>query len=114
MERCALCPGSNACIPADGPDDSTLLFIGEAPGKDENRMALKRPPGKPFIGKTGEETNRHYLILAGLQRGDVTFANTIRCLPMSNGGKLNPTRKKDVALAECCALSGLYPLMQPV
>lgn len=104
--RCALCPGVNLCIPPDGPGDADILFIGEAPGKDENRK------GRVFIGKTGEEVNRHYLPLAGLRRDSVVFANAIRCLPDTSGGKLDPTRAADLALLDSCATRHLYPLIE--
>jgi uracil-DNA glycosylase family 4 len=103
MNRCALCPGVNACLPPDGPEDADLLFVGEAPGKDENRK------GRVFIGKTGDEVNRHYLPVAGLRREGVRFTNAIRCLPTSSGGKLDPNRAADVALLESCAAANLYP-----
>lgn len=105
--RCSLCPGVNACIPVDGQGD--LLFIGEAPGFQEDRHAKKHPPGRPFIGRTGEEVDSHYLPLAGLRRRDVRFTNAIRCLPVSAGGKLDPNRTKDLALLESCTTQFLYP-----
>lgn len=108
MDRCPLCPRVNACIPADGPEGD-ILFIGEAPGKDEDYRAKKTPPGKVFIGKTGDEVNRHYLPLAGLRRDTVRFTNAIRCLPVSAGGKLDPSREKGTALLESCVAHFLYP-----
>lgn len=101
VTRCALCPGVNLCIPPDGSGD--LLFIGEAPGKVENQK------GRVFIGKTGDEVDRHYLPLAGLRRDVVCFTNAIRCLPVSAGGKLDASRTKDQALLQGCAAHHLYP-----
>ncbi len=100
--RCALCPGSNACIGPDGPDDAEVQFIGEAPGKKENQ---KR---KVFIGPTGQEVDEHYLPLAGLHRSEVRIHNAIRCLPVSNDGKLDTKRKADLALLESCTQKHLY------
>lgn len=104
--RCALCPGVNACLPPDGPDHADLLFIGEAPGGQENKR------GRVFIGKTGDEVNRHYLPLAGLRRESVMVTNAIRCLPTSTGGKLDSKRAADLALLDCCASAHLYPLIE--
>lgn len=104
--RCALCPGVNHCLPPDGPEDAELLFIGEAPGKQENQK------GRVFIGKGGEEVNRHYLPLAGLRRDGVLFANAIRCLPISSGGKLDAGRPKDMDLLDSCATTHLYPTIE--
>lgn len=113
MSRCPLCPRVNACIPPDGPQErGGILFIGEAPGKDEDRRAKQTPPGKPFIGKTGEEVNYHYLPLAGLRREGVIFTNAIGCLPTSTGGKLDPNRAADQALLDSCASHHLYPLIE--
>src|SRR5438128_808827 len=105
-DRCALCPGVNACIGPDGPENAELLFIGEAPGRDENRK------GRVFIGKTGDEVNRHYLPLAGLRRDAVRFTNAIRCLPTTAGGKLNSSRAADQALLASCAETHLYPELE--
>jgi uracil-DNA glycosylase family 4 len=106
ITRCSLCPGVNACIGPDGPDDADVLFIGEAPGYQENKGK------RVFIGKTGDEVNRHYLPLAGLRRDSACFANAISCLPISNGGKLTADRAKDIALLETCAQQNLYPLIE--
>src|SRR5215472_16718266 len=75
MTRCPGCPGTNPVIAPDGPRNSPYLFIGEAPGKEENNR------GRPFIGQTGKEFNEHYLKLANLTRDDIRITNTIKCLP---------------------------------
>lgn len=113
ITRCALCPGQNACIPPDGPQQrGGLLFVAEAPGPTEDKQAKKHPPGFPLIGKTGEEVNKHYLPLAGLRRDQVTMHNAISCLPISGGGKLDPNRTADIALLQSCAETNLYPLIE--
>lgn len=106
MTRCELCPGKHNCLPPDGPEDATILFIGEAPGIQEDKK------GRVFIGRTGEEVNRHYLPLAGLRRDRVRFQNAIACLPVSAGGKLDGGRAKDVALLESCAAHHLTPCLE--
>lgn len=106
MDRCALCPGLNNCLPPDGPEDADLLFIGEAPGKNEDKR------GRVFIGKTGEEVDRGYLPLAGLRRDRVLFTNAIACLPTSAGGKLDPNSRRDQALLASCASARLHPLLE--
>lgn len=106
ITRCPLCPGKHHCIGPSGPIDADLLFIGEAPGHNEERKQ------QVFIGKTGEEVNRHYLPLAGLRRERVCFTNAIRCLPVSAGGKLDPSRAKDIDLLESCVAHFLYPQIE--
>lgn len=105
MPRCELCPGVNKCIDSDGPCDSPYLLVGEAPGKQEDKSS------KVFVGKTGEELNRHYLPLAGLKRDNVLITNAISCLPTSTDGKIDLKREKDRALLTSCAMSRLYPLL---
>lgn len=110
MDRCPLCPGINRCIPLD-PSCNVLhqpLFIGEAPGVEENRK------GVVFIGKTGEEVNRHYLPLAGLRRESTAFTNAIKCLPISTGGKIDISRSRDMALLESCTKMHLYQEIERV
>lgn len=79
------------------------MFVGEAPGKDENKGLV------PFIGKTGDEVNRHYLPLAGLERGGCRFTNSVLCLPATSQHKLDPNRGSDLALLRSCAQHHLYP-----
>lgn len=67
--------------------------------------------GRVFVGKTGEEVNRHYLPIAGLRRESVTVTNAISCLPVSSGGKLDPKSAKDQQLLMSCAAHHLYPLI---
>lgn len=108
VNRCELCPGKNNCVPPDGPEDADILFIGEAPGKDEDKH------GRPFIGKTGQEVNEHYLPLAGLRRQNVRFDNAIKCLPPGHGGKLDIGRSKDLEMLYCCAENTLYPSLESI
>jgi DNA polymerase len=103
MDRCSLCPGTNKCIAPSGPEESDVICIGEAPGKEEEKK------GTVFIGKTGDEVNGHYLPLAGLSRHTTRFTNAIRCLPVSSGGKLALDRAKDRDLLRACAGRFLYP-----
>jgi uracil-DNA glycosylase len=100
MDRCDLCPAKHNLVPPSGPEDSDVLFIGEAPGKDEDRL------GVPFVGKTGEEVNRHYLPLAGLRRDSVRFDNAIGCLPDRPQGRLDIHRDADRSLLLSCSSHG--------
>lgn len=78
LVRCPACPRTNPIIPADGNPNSPFIFIGEAPGKEENAR------GRPFIGKTGKEFNEHYLPLAGLTRDDIRITNVVKCFTTEN------------------------------
>lgn len=104
MNRCPLCPGVNNCVESDGlMQKGGILLVGEAPGKDEDKKKI------PFIGKTGTELNQNYLKLAGLHRGAVRITNSIRCLPTSAKGKLDPKRTADLDMLYSCAECHLYP-----
>lgn len=107
--RCALCPGTYACIEPSGPkcsdygNESQTLYIGEAPGKDENTHGI------PFVGKTGRELESTYLPTAGLRRSTMRVSNAIRCLPATSGHKLDPKNKSHLALLQSCTEANLYP-----
>lgn len=103
MTRCPLCPGLNPIVPSCGSYDSGCFFVGESPYKDETKKLT------PFVGRTGQEVNQHYLPLAGLTRGVVVFSNAISCMPSTASGKLDPNRAKDLELLESCANHHLYP-----
>ena len=109
MPRCPLCPNKNKFIGPDGTQDiGRVLLIGEAPNKDDERR------GQVFTGKGGQELDRHYLPLAGLRREFVVITNSISCMPVSAGGKLDPKRTKDIALLESCASCNVYPLIEEI
>jgi uracil-DNA glycosylase len=60
-----------------GNADADLMFIGEAPGADEDRLGL------PFVGRAGKLLEK-LLGEIGLDRTDVFIANTLKCRPPSN------------------------------
>jgi uracil-DNA glycosylase len=67
--------------------DAQLMFVGEAPGADEDAQ------GEPFVGRAGELLTR-IIQAMGLQRGDVYIANILKCRPDTPGqssGNRKPT-----------------------
>ena len=60
-----------------GNADADLMFIGEAPGADEDRLGL------PFVGRAGKLLDT-LLGEIGLERTDVFIANTLKCRPPNN------------------------------
>jgi uracil-DNA glycosylase family 4 len=60
-----------------GNADADLMFIGEAPGADEDRLGL------PFVGRAGKLLDT-LLGEIGLERADVFIANTLKCRPPGN------------------------------
>lgn len=57
-----------------GNPDANLMFVGEAPGADEDKL------GEPFVGRAGELLTR-IIGAMGLSRGDVYIANVLKCRP---------------------------------
>jgi uracil-DNA glycosylase len=60
-----------------GNADADLMFIGEAPGANEDQQGL------PFVGQAGKLLDK-LLSEIGLERGDVFIANTLKCRPPGN------------------------------
>jgi uracil-DNA glycosylase len=70
-----------------GNIDAPLMFVGEAPGADEDEQ------GEPFVGKAGQLLTK-IIQATGLQRGDVYIANILKCRPDTPGqsaGNRKPT-----------------------
>src|SRR5262249_35724723 len=61
----------------DGNPDADIVFIGEAPGKNEDEQGL------PFVGAAGKFLNE-MLASAGLQRKDVYITNIVKYRPPNN------------------------------
>jgi DNA polymerase len=77
---CTLCPLAetrNTVVFGAGNSDADLMFIGEAPGAEEDRRGL------PFVGRAGGLLNE-LLGEIGLRREDVFIANTLKCRPPAN------------------------------
>ena len=60
-----------------GNPEADLMFIGEAPGADEDQQ------GEPFVGRAGQLLN-NMIKAIGLRREDVYIANIIKCRPPGN------------------------------
>ena len=75
--RCQLSQGRSHIVFGVGNPDADLVFVGEAPGRDED---IK---GEPFVGKAGQLLTRIILAM-GLARDDVYICNVIKCRPPDN------------------------------
>lgn len=76
--RCPLAPGRTQVVFGVGDPAADLMFIGEAPGRDED---LK---GEPFVGRSGQLLDR--LMAEELDRGreGCYIANVVKCRPPDN------------------------------
>ena len=75
--RCPLHSTRTTVVFGAGNADADLMFIGEAPGANEDRMGL------PFVGQAGKLLDK-LLGEIGLERSDVFVANTLKCRPPNN------------------------------
>jgi DNA polymerase len=80
ISACTLCKlhkTATHAVPGEGPANAKIMFIGEAPGFNEDRQ------GRPFVGAAGQFLNE-LLGLAGLQRSDVFIGNIVKHRPPNN------------------------------
>jgi len=75
--KCRLSHGRTKVVPGDGPCDSEILFVGEAPGRDEDIS------GRPFVGRGGKLLEEA-LEDAGVRRDQVMITNLVKCRPPGN------------------------------
>src|SRR2546430_12851401 len=75
--RCRLAGGRTQVVWMDGNPDSSLMFVGEAPGFQEDRQGL------PFVGAAGQLLDT-MLRSIGLDRSQCTICNVIKCRPPGN------------------------------
>jgi DNA polymerase len=76
-ERCELHGTRTQTVFGVGDPQARWMFIGEAPGQDEDRQ------GEPFVGRAGQLLNAMIRAL-GLRREDVFIANVLKCRPPGN------------------------------
>ena len=69
--KCGLCAGATNAVFGEGNPDAKIVFVGEAPGAEEDKS------GRPFVGEAGQVLNT-FLEAAGLNRTeDVYITNTV-------------------------------------
>jgi len=75
--KCPLHEGRTRGVPGEGPVNADIMFIGEAPGRNEDQQ------GRPFVGQAGRLLEE-LLAEIGLTRDDVWIANVVKCRPPGN------------------------------
>jgi len=75
--RCALHKGRNKAVPGAGSPHAEILFIGEGPGYNEDKLGL------PFVGRSGDYLTE-LIQSIGLTRDDVFITNVVKCRPPEN------------------------------
>ena len=105
--RCPLAAGRTNVVFGVGDPHADLMFVGEAPGRDED---LK---GEPFVGRSGQLLDRLMREEIGLGRGQCYIGNVLKCRPPDNRNPepdevamCNPFLKRQLAairpMIVCC------------
>jgi DNA polymerase len=90
-----------------GNIDAALMFVGEAPGADEDEQ------GEPFIGRAGQLLTK-IIEATGLQRKDVYIANILKCRPDTPGQSAGNRKPTPEEMATCLPyLHEQIDLIQP-
>jgi uracil-DNA glycosylase family 4 len=76
-QRCKLAPLRKNLVYGVGNPDADLVFVGEAPGADEDAQ------GEPFVGKAGQLLTK-MIEAMGYSRADVYICNVLKCRPPGN------------------------------
>ena len=75
--ECRLHEERRHAVPGEGDHEAKIMFIGEAPGKQEDEA------GRPFVGRAGALLEE-LLKEAGFSREDVFITNVVKCRPPDN------------------------------
>lgn len=75
--RCRLHAYRTNPVPGDGLFDADIMFVGEAPGLEEDKQGL------PFVGRAGQLLDK-FLTRAAVRRNMVFITNIIKCRPPGN------------------------------
>lgn len=76
--RCKLCQGRTQIVFGVGNPQAELVFVGEAPGRDEDVK------GEPFVGRAGQLLTEIITKGMKMRREDVYIANVVKCRPPEN------------------------------
>lgn len=75
--KCALSETRTNCVFGVGDQNADLLFVGEAPGEQEDKT------GTPFVGRAGKLLDQ-FLFAVDIPREKVYIANILKCRPPKN------------------------------
>ena len=81
ISSCTICPlhkGRNKAVVGAGNPHADWLFIGEAPGAEEDRT------GEPFVGQAGKLLDNMLAAIGLSRKSNVYIANTVKCRPPGN------------------------------
>ncbi len=75
--KCELCKTRTNAVPGKGNFQSDVIFVGEAPGRNEDKN------GEPFVGEAGKKLSIA-LEEAGISRDAIYITNIVKCRPPNN------------------------------
>ena len=75
--QCDLAKTRKNVVPGEGSPNAQLVFVGEAPGEDEDTQ------GRPFVGRAGKLLDQ-LIERIGLRRSEVYICNVLKCRPPNN------------------------------
>ena len=76
-QRCPLAETRTGTVPGVGPDNAEIMFIGEAPGANEDKTGI------PFSGPSGKDMDK-LLHSNGIDRRHIFITNIVKCRPPGN------------------------------
>ena len=75
--KCGLGSSRTHAVPGEGNPNARIMFVGEAPGADEDAQ------GRPFVGRAGQLLDK-IIEACGLKRSEVFIGNVLKCRPPEN------------------------------
>jgi DNA polymerase len=84
--RCGLYKERKRAVPGEGPAAAKIMFIGEAPGAQEDLQ------GRPFVGAAGRFLTQE-LAAAGISRDRIFITSVLKCRPPAN----RPPKAEEIA-----------------
>jgi uracil-DNA glycosylase family 4 len=88
--KCTRCePGQSRAkiVPGEGNPNTRLVFVGEAPGADEDAQ------GRPFVGRSGKLLEK-IINAMGFMRQDIYICNILKCRPPKN----RPPKREEIEM----------------
>jgi DNA polymerase len=99
-QQCTLCETRTQTVFGVGSPTADLMFVGEAPGKDEDLQGI------PFVGRSGQLLTK-MIEAMGSNRDDVFIVNILKCRPPENRNpspfqieKCSPYLKQQIAMVK--------------
>ena len=92
-KRCPLCETRTQVVFGVGPEQASVMFIGEGPGQQEDLR------GEPFVGPAGQFLDE-MLSIIGLSRRNCYIGNIVKCRPPGNRDPLNAEQESCIGWLE--------------